>query len=104
MGANMKELISIVVIGALVALGRLLVSKDVINLRVIMGRSILGGALGLISYPVAWIVSSWFPLPAAAEFQIMIGLCCAFAAAGTEIFEKAIGALVYKVTGKDING
>lgn len=99
----MKEILSLAAIGFIVALGRMLVSNDKIRIRSLIGRGILGAALGLIAYPALWIISSWIPVPPAAELQIMIGIGCALSAAGTEILEKAIGALVFKFTGKDIN-
>lgn len=98
----MKELISLAAIGFIVTLGKLLISNDKLSLRGVLGRGILGAALGLMSYPAVFILSSWLPVPAAAELQIMIGIACALATVGTEILEKAIGAIIFKVTGKDI--
>lgn len=100
----MKELISLATIGAIVALGRYLVSKDEITLRSLVGRGILGSALGLISYPITFLISSWLPIPSAAELHIMIGITAALAAMGTEILEKFLGAIVFKFTGKDPTG
>ena len=99
----MKEALSLFIIGCIVAIGRFLASKELFAWRTLIGRSILGGALGLITYPIVWIISKWIPVPVGTEMQIMVGLACALSCAGTEILEKAIGAFVFKVTGKDIN-
>lgn len=99
----MKEAISLFIIGVIIAIGRYLVSKEVMAIRTLIGRGILGGALGLVAYPALWIISSWIPVPPAGELQIMIGLASALSAMGTEILEKALAALIFKFTGKDVN-
>lgn len=99
----MKEAISLFVIGVIIAIGRFLVSNEKMSFRKIIGRGILGGALGLVAYPALWIISSWLPIPPAGELQIMIGMGCALSAMGTEILEKALEALIFKFTGKDVS-
>jgi len=100
---KMKEILSIFAIGVIVAVGRLLVSKEKLNWRLLLGRGILGGAIGLVSYPIVWLTSVYLPVPAVIELQITIGVCCFLAAIGTEIIEQAIKAIVFKYTGKDIS-
>lgn len=98
----MKEILSIFMVGLIVALGKLLLSQNKITIRVMVGRFIMGGALGLLGYPAIWVIGSWIPVPAAMELQIIVGLAAAFSALGTEILEKVLDAFVTKFTGKSI--
>lgn len=99
----MKDIISVAVVGLIVAIGKVLLGKDKLNPRILIGRGIIGGALGLLAYPALWIVSSWLPLNPALELQIIVGTAAALSAMGTEILEKAIEAIIFKFTGKDIS-
>ena len=100
----MKEIISVAVVGALVAIGKLLIGKERLSLRLLVGRAIMGAGLGLIAYPAVFYIAALIPgIAAGLELQIIIGVACALSAAGTEIFEQALKAVVEKFTGKKIN-
>lgn len=100
---NMKEIISIAVIGTVIALGKVLLSKDRLSWRLLLGRGILGAALALVSYPAIFILGAWLPIPMTLELQFLVGVAAALSAMGTEILEKALEAVVFKFTGKDIS-
>lgn len=93
---QIEQAISLVAIGALGYLGKLLYSKKRLDLRNIVGAGIVGGILGMI----AAIALLWFPqIP----FIAMAGIAAAISTAGHELFKQVVEAFVYKVTGKDVS-
>jgi hypothetical protein len=78
----------LVLIGAAIGVGQLLASKEPMSTRLIAGRALVSGGLGL----AAAAILAWMP---ALDFYTQMGVAAAFASLGT----SAIEMLVKKFTG-----
>lgn len=85
-----KGVLWLAVLGSLVGLGQLLLTKDVLTPRIIVGRAICSGALGMAA---AAMISFIPTLPFAAQ----LGLAAVLASLGTSALER----IVQRVTGGD---
>ena len=83
-----KGVLWLAVLGATVGLGQLLLTKDVLTVRIIVGRAICSGALGM----AAAAVISFMPL---LPFAAQLGLAAVLASLGTSALER----IVQRITG-----
>ena len=83
-----KGVLWLAVLGSLVGLGQLLLSKDVLTPRIIVGRAICSGALGM----AAAAIISFIPT---ASFAAQLGLAAVIASLGTSALER----IVQRITG-----
>jgi hypothetical protein len=91
-----EQFFSLAAIGALGYLGKLLIGKNRLGLRNIIGSGIVGGTLGTI----ATLLLLQFP---STPFIVVAGAAAAIATIGHELFKEIVGAFVYKWTGKDLD-
>lgn len=83
-----KGVLWLAVLGSLVGLGQLLLSKDVLTPRIIIGRAICSGALGM----AAAAMISFIPT---LSFAAQLGLAAVVASLGTSALER----IVQRITG-----
>jgi membrane protein implicated in regulation of membrane protease activity len=76
-----KGVFGLALIGALVGLGQLLASKEVLTPRVVAGRAICSGALGM----AAAAVLSFIP---ALPFPAQMGIAATISSLGTSALER----------------
>lgn len=93
---SIEQFVSLVAVGALGYLGKLLIGKKRLDLRNIIGAGLVGGVLGAVSATILL----WFPT---IPFIAMVGIAAAIATIGHEMFKEIVEAFVYKATGKDID-
>ena len=78
----------LVLIGAAIGVGQLLASKETMSTRLVVGRALVSGGLGLASAAIL----TWLPN---VGFYVQMGVAAAFASLGT----SGIELLVKKFTG-----
>ena len=83
-----KGVLWLALLGSLVGLGQLLLTKEVLTLRIIVGRAICSGALGM----AAAAIISFIP---EVSFAAQLGLAAVFASLGTSALER----IVQRITG-----
>ena len=83
-----KGVLWLALLGSMVGLGQLLLTKDPITTRVVIGRAICSGALGASAAAVITFIPT---LPFAAQ----LGIAAAIASLGTSALEK----LFQRITG-----
>ncbi|OAM52930.1 hypothetical protein A7981_05715 [Methylovorus sp. MM2] len=83
-----KELGLLAGVGALVGLGQLLVSKEPLTFRVIVGRAICSGGIGLAAASAVVFIPGL-------SLGASIGIACVLASLGTSGLEK----VVQRITG-----
>ena len=93
---QIEQFLTLAAIGALGYLGKLLIGKKRLDIRNIIGAGIVGAVLGMIST----LLLLQFPN---VPFIVLGGAAAAMATIGHEMFKQIVDAVVYKVTGKDIN-
>ena len=82
-----KGVLWLALMGAGIGLGQLLVSKETLTKRLVIGRAITSGALGM----AAAAVLSFIPtLPFAAQ----LGIAATFASLGTSVLEKVVQRII----------
>jgi hypothetical protein len=83
-----KGVLWLALLGSLVGLGQLLLTKDVLTVRIVIGRAICSGALGMAA---AAAISFMPTLPFAAQ----LGIAAVLASLGTSALEK----ILQRITG-----
>lgn len=83
-----KGVLWLALLGSLVGLGQLLLTKEVLTPRIIIGRAICSGALGM----AAAALLSFMPL---LPFAAQLGLAAVLASLGTSALEK----ILQRITG-----
>lgn len=83
-----KGVLWLAVLGSIVGLGQLLLTKDVLTPRIIVGRAICSGALGMAA---AAMISVMPAIPFAAQ----LGLAAVLASLGTSALER----ILQRITG-----
>lgn len=78
-----KGALWLALVGALVGLGQLLTSKETLTIRLVIGRAIASGALGM----AAAAAISFIP---AIPFAAQLGLAAALASLGTSGLERLV--------------
>ncbi len=78
-----KGVLTLALIGSLVGIGQLLASEDKLTLRLVIGRAITSGALGM----AAGAVIAFYPL---VPFEAQIGIAAVIASLGTSALEKVL--------------
>lgn len=76
-----KSLIGLATIGALIGVGKLLVSSDKITFRVVIGRTLLGSATSLLAGVVLWQIPNIHPLA-------LLGIGSGLGIVGQQYIEK----------------
>lgn len=82
-----KGVLWLALMGAGIGLGQLLVSKETLTKRLVIGRAITSGALGM----AAAAVLSFIP---ALPFAAQMGLAATFASLGTSVLEKLVQRII----------
>lgn len=78
-----KGALWLALLGAGIGLGQLLTSKETLTLRLVVGRAIASGALGMAA---AAAISFMPSIPFAAQ----LGLAATFASLGTSVLERLV--------------
>ena len=81
-----KGVLWLAALGALVGIGQLLLTKDTLTPRIVIGRAICSGALGVAA---AAMLSFMPALPLAAQ----LGIAATFASLGTSALERVVQRL-----------
>ena len=82
-----KGVLWLALMGAGIGLGQLLVSKETLTKRLVIGRAITSGALGAS----AAAVLSFIP---ALPFAAQLGIAATFASLGTSVLEKVVQRII----------
>lgn len=82
-----KGVLWLALLGSMIGLGQLLLTKDPITTRVVIGRAICSGALGMAAAGVLSFIPS-LPYPA------LMGLAATFASLGTSVLEKLVQRII----------
>lgn len=82
-----KGVLWLALMGAGIGLGQLLASKETLTIRLVIGRAIVSGALGMAA---AGVLSFMPTLPFAAQ----IGIAATFASLGTSVLEKLVNRII----------
>jgi membrane protein implicated in regulation of membrane protease activity len=83
-----KGVLWLAVLGSLVGLGQLLLTKDVLTPRIIAGRAICSGALGMAAAALISIMPTL-------SFAAQLGLAAVLASLGTSALER----ILQRITG-----
>jgi membrane protein implicated in regulation of membrane protease activity len=83
-----KGVLWLAVLGSLVGLGQLLLTKDVLTPRIIVGRAICSGALGMAAAALISIMPTL-------SFAAQLGLAAVLASLGTSALER----ILQRITG-----
>lgn len=86
-GQQMLQAAALGIVGLVIGIGQLLHSKEVLSTRIVVGRALTGGGLGM----AAGAVLAWMPdLPLIAQ----AGIAAALASLGTSGLERLFARLV----------
>lgn len=93
---QIEQLTALAGVGAIAALGKLLIGNTPLSLRTLLGTLIVGGALGALSA----LALLWLPeMP----FIIQVAIASGISTLGYKLFENTYEAIIFKLTGKDID-
>lgn len=97
-GEFTKTILGLVTTGALIGVGKLLVSSEKITFRVVLGRAILGSATSLLAGIILWQIPNIHPLA-------LLGIGSGLGIIGQQYIEKLLrqkaGELMKAKEGKD---